>query len=173
MNYEIWRDVPGYEGLYQVSQLGRIRSLPKYNHKTIRILSQQRNKRDGRMSLYLCKSPTDRRRVSVHRLVALAFVPNPHGYAEVNHKDENPQNNRAENLEWCTRKYNMNYKTTPLRLNLKNKKPVEARDENGNKILFNSVRCAKLAGYDGSGILMSIKTGKRYKALYWRYANGY
>ena len=167
---EEWRDVVGYEGLYQVSNLGRVKSLPKYNRKDSYIMKPTIRKRDGRVSVILCKNPSHRKRITVHRLVAIAFVDNPHGYTEVNHKDENPQNNRADNLEWCTRKYNMNYGTTPKRLNLKNMKPVGYVD--GEDIVkFPSVRSAKAFGFDGSGILMSIKTGKKYKGKEWFYAN--
>ena len=123
------------------------------------------------MSLCLCRNSRDRKRITVHRLVAMAFVSNPNNYTEVNHIDENPKNNRADNLEWCTRKYNMNYGTTPYRLNIKRKKPVEGYDEKGNLIKFNSVRCGKIAGYDSSGIIKAIKTGGQYKGLYWRYDN--
>lgn len=128
------------------------------------------SKRDGRESVILCKSPTERKRICVHRLVAIAFVDNPYKYTEINHKDENPLNNKADNLEWCTRKYNMNYGTTPQRLNLKNMKPVYYLDENG-RTDFPSIRSGKAVGFDGAGILMSIKTGKKYKGKVWFYAN--
>lgn len=167
---ENWLDVVGYEGLYQVSNFGSVKSLPKYNSKTEKILRQTINPRDGRVSVMLSKSPTDHKRVSVHRLVALAFLENPNNYPEINHKDENPQNNRVENLEWCTRKYNMNYGTTPKRLNLKNMKPVEYCEKD-HVVRFASIRSAKKYGFDGSGILRSIKQGKEYKGKRWRYAD--
>lgn len=165
---EVWRDVKGYEGLYMVSSYGRVKSLPKYNIKDERIMKQTVNTRDGRMSVMLCKSPADHKRFNVHRLVALAFVDNPFGYEEVNHKDEDPQNNCADNLEWCTRKYNMNYGTTPKRLNIKNMKPV-AFIEGCKIVAFVSIRSAKQYGFDGAGILKSIKTGKKYKGKEWFY----
>ena len=167
---EIWRDVVGYEGLYQVSNHGRVKSLPKYNIKEERILKATPNRRDGRLSVMLCKNSTHRKRITIHRLVAFAFVENPCGYTEINHKDENPQNNRADNLEWCSHKYNMNYGTTPKRLNLKNMKSVAYKD--GDKIVeFPSVRSGKAFGFDGSGILYSIRTGKKYKGKEWFYAD--
>ena len=168
MNVEIWRDVVGYEGLYMVSNYGRVKSLPKYNIKDARIMKQTSHPKNRRMSVMLCKSPTERKRITVHRLVALAFVDNPFGYVEVNHKDENPQNNRADNLEWCTHKYNMNYGTTPKRLNIKNMKPV-AFIEDGKIVAFVSIRSAKQYGFDGAGILKSIKTGRKYKGNAWFY----
>ena len=167
---EVWRDIVGYEGLYQVSNLGRVKSLPKYHYKYEKILSLTVNKRDGRISVMLSKSPTERKRFSVHRLVAIAFLDNPHNYPEINHRDENPQNNRVNNLEWCTRKYNMSYGSTPKRLNLKNMKPVEYY-EDGHVVRFNSIRGAKKYGFDGSGILRSIKYGIKYKGKEWKYAN--
>lgn len=113
---EIWRPVVGYEGWYEVSTLGRVRSLSRtilcnnryeafYKGK---ILSPTPNVRWRYMTLYLCKDGV-RKRVRVHRLVAMAFLPNPDNLPEVNHKDANRQNNRLDNLEWCDRKYNSNY----------------------------------------------------------------
>lgn len=168
---ETWRDIPGYEGLYQVSNLGRVKSLPKYNCNKERIMKQTVNPRNKRLSVMLCKSPSSHKRIYIHRLVASAFIENPNGYREINHKDEDPQNNIVENLEWCSRKYNMNYGTTPKRFNIKNKKPVIGITENGIELKFDSVRAGKEKGFDSSGILYSIRTGKRYKGVIWKYAN--
>ena len=168
MDGEVWRDVVGYEGLYKVSNYGRVKSLPKYNIKEERLMSLSVSKRDGRVSVMLCKSPTEHKRITVHRLVAIAFVDNPHNYTEINHIDENPQNNRANNLEWCTHKYNMNFGTTPKRLNIKNMKPVAFAD-GGKTVAFVSIRSAKQYGFDSSGILKSIKTGRKYKGKEWFY----
>lgn len=170
MNSEAWKDIVGYEGLYQVSNLGRVKSLPKYHYSTERILKQTVNKRDGRLSVMLVGRGKNKR-VNVHRLVGIAFVENSNNYKELNHKDENPQNNRSDNLEWCDRKYNMNYGTTPERLNEKNKKPVYFVDDLGIKHTFASIRSAKENGYDGSGICVSLKTGKKYKGVVWHYEN--
>ena len=167
---EIWKDVVGYEGLYQVSNLGRVKSLPKYHYKYEKILHPTVRKKDGRVTVMLSKSPVDRKRFSVHRLVAIAFLDNPYNYPEINHIDENPQNNCVNNLEWCTRKYNMNYGTTPKRLNLKNMKSVEYY-EDGHVVRFNSIRGAKKYGFDSAGILRSIKLGIKYKGKEWKYAD--
>lgn len=114
---EEWRDIKGYEGYYQVSNLGRIRSLDriilKINGHTERrkgqLMSQVYDK-DGYLTVGLRK---DRRKITygVHRLVANAFIQNPYNLPEVNHKDENKENNNIDNLEWCTTKYNINYGT--------------------------------------------------------------
>ena len=112
---EIWRDIPGYEGIYQVSNLGRIKSLPRiiicsngykknYGSKILKFSSDK----NGYSKVALCKF-CKQRSFLVHRLVAELFVPNPNNYSEVNHKDENKSNNCSNNLEWCTRKYNVNY----------------------------------------------------------------
>lgn len=113
---EIWRDIPGYEGYYQVSNFGRVKSLSRkvYNRGGFhiskdRILKQQLRK-DRYYNVHLLKEGV-KKIFFVHRLVALAFIPNPNNYPDINHKDENPANNCVNNLEWCTEKYNMNYGT--------------------------------------------------------------
>ena len=107
---EEWRDISGYEGLYQVSSCGRVKSL-RNNQGNYRekILKQKTDKRgykhtclwkNGKTKYYL-----------VHRLVALTFIENLNNYPEVNHKDECKYNNYVENLEWCTVAYNNSYGT--------------------------------------------------------------
>lgn len=104
MDEEKWRDIKGYEGLYQVSNYGRIKS---FKHKKIRILKTVINKY-GYERVILCKN-NQNKNFSVHRLVAIAFIHNPNNYPQVNHKDENKSNNYVDNLEWCTRSYNCCY----------------------------------------------------------------
>ena len=112
MNEE-WRPVVGYEGLYEVSSYGRVRSLDKYDSmnrflrgRILRLFT------DGlgylRAQLY---SNSKRKSFLVHRLVAQAFIPNPDNLPQVNHRDENPSNDNVDNLEWCDGKYNVNYGT--------------------------------------------------------------
>ena len=103
---EEWRDIEGYEGLYQVSNLGRVKSL-NYNHtKSERILKGTPDK-DGYLRVALFKD--GRKDYRVHQLVAKMFIPNPGNLQVINHKDENKQNNTAKNLEWCTVAYNNTY----------------------------------------------------------------
>lgn len=108
---EIWKDVVGYEGLYQVSNLGRVRSTDKYDRlgrfHTGKILAIKDNgagyltlplNRDGKHKMML-----------VHRMVAKAFVDNPNGYPQVNHIDGDKTNNVFTNLEWCTQSHNVKH----------------------------------------------------------------
>lgn len=167
---EEWRPVVGYEGLYEVSNLGRVKSLPKYNYKEARIMKPNENIRDGRQSVILCKSPKDHKRVSVHRIVALAFVSNPHGYTEVNHKDENPKNNSADNLEWCSRRYNMTYGKMPDLYKSK-RRPVIASDQSG-ETFFESISDAVSAGFPRHRLMYALKHGNEVDGFTWRYADG-
>lgn len=99
---EIWRDIKGYEGLYEVSNFGRV-----YGIESRKIVHPYLNNR-GYLKVDLYKGGK-RKKVFVHRCVADAFIPNPSNYPEVNHKDEDKTNNIVFNLEFCDRKYNINY----------------------------------------------------------------
>lgn len=116
---EIWKDIAGYEGYYQVSNLGRVKSLDRLiaytnsngvtrQHPVEEKIIAQKTDRKGypRVSL---KKDKERKSCLVHRLVAQAFIENPDNLPFVNHKDENRGNSNATNLEWCTQKYNLNY----------------------------------------------------------------
>lgn len=121
--FEEWRDINGYEGMYQVSNYGRVRSLARKTGnqygKNTRILKQKKQKL-GYMSVGLYKDGKQKYYL-IHRLVAQAFIPNPNNYPQVNHKDENKENNfvwvnedgtvnlEKSNLEWCSAQYNSNY----------------------------------------------------------------
>ena len=114
---EEWKDIKGYEGLYQISSFGRVKSL-NYMHKSVSKYLSLAIMSSGYVYVLLYKEGK-RKMYRVHRLVAEAFIPNPNNYKEVNHKDENKQNNRVDNLEWCTRNYNHNYGTLKERRSLK------------------------------------------------------
>ena len=109
---EEWRDIKDYEGLYQISNLGRVKSL-NYNRTKKEKILKPRNSQ-GYLHVTLVKN-SKCKGFTVHRLVAMHFIENPNNYPEVNHKDENKQNNKVENLEWCTDKYNKNYGTRTQR----------------------------------------------------------
>lgn len=112
---EEWRDIEGYEGLYQVSNEGRVKSLERYvewrgtiKHQSERILKPLENNRGGYLVVCLCKN-SKVKTYTVHRLVASAFIENYEELPCVNHKDEDKTNNNVDNLEWCTYEYNINY----------------------------------------------------------------
>ena len=164
----LWKDVPGYEGIYEVSNEGMIRG--KNGLRKLQINCH------GYYYIKLCNNGHEKK-YQVHRLVAKAFLPNPNEYKEINHKDENPKNNRVDNLEWCDRTYNNNYGTRNKRagkaiseaLSL----PVMCFDKYG--FYVKTYRSAKVAAKElglksHSGI--TFCTGKkRDKAggFYWRY----
>lgn len=113
---EEWKDIKGYEGLYKVSNTGKIKSIGRWIDRKCKgkrweeekIMKLSLNKR-GYQIVGLSKNGV--KLYQVHRLVAQAFIQNPNNYPQVNHKDENKQNNCIQNLEWCDTKYNNNYGT--------------------------------------------------------------
>ena len=112
---EVWKDIPGYEDKYQVSNLGRIKSCTrtrKCKNGSIAIVRERilkpRTDKDGYKEVALSLNGANTY-FRVHRLVATAFIPNPLSLPLVNHKDENPANNIVDNLEWCDYIYNRNY----------------------------------------------------------------
>lgn len=144
---ENWKPVPGFEGWYEVSDHGNIRSLdrivPYKDGRKRRYRGKMLTPRanaDGYLQVQL--SVTDKpKTVKVHRVVAEAFIQNPHGLPEVNHKDENKTNNAASNLEWCSHKYNSGYGTRGERIAKKRGKPLEAyaSGEAAAPLRFNSL----------------------------------
>lgn len=103
---EIWKDVPGYEGLYQVSNMGRLKSFKQYSGGQILKLT---NRKGEYIRVVLQGIGKPRKSISLHRLVAENFIPNPNGLPEVNHIDGNRQNNLVCNLEWCSSSYNVRH----------------------------------------------------------------
>lgn len=104
---EIWRDVKGYEGLYQISNLGRVKSLNYKKMKVEKILSLK-PKKQGYARVNFSKNGI-RKTFTVHRLVALAFIPKEKNKNLINHKNEIKNDNRVCNLEWCDSQYNLIY----------------------------------------------------------------
>lgn len=113
----LWKNIAGYEGLYQVSDDGQVKSLPRikcngrgYYQTKEKILHPGKRGRDGLLYQFVVLSDGEAvSHISVHRLVADAFLENAEKLPEVNHKDKNTMNNCVSNLEWCTREYNINY----------------------------------------------------------------
>ena len=125
---EVWKDIKGYEGLYQVSNLGNVKSL-----KTNKNLYYSKSRNYLRVGL---NKNGVRRGFSIHRLVAQAFIPNPKNKPCVNHKDCNPKNNCVDNLEWCTHKYNNSYKNHHLKRNISSAIYFLKRDYSNEKKLI-------------------------------------
>lgn len=120
---EIWKDCKGYEGKYQVSNLGRIWSIVKQQYR------KPRADKDGYLIVDLYAKNGKCKTEKVHRLVAIAFIENKDGLPQVNHKDENKTNNAVDNLEWVSSSRNVNYGT---------------RNEKASKALSKAVYCVEL-----------------------------
>jgi hypothetical protein len=109
---EVWRDIKGYKGRYQISSFGRVKSLGRYHslwHKWVnKIIFLKPNLVKGYYRVSLSKNSCKKKRM-IHFLVAQAFIPNPLNKPQVNHKDGNKQNNYADNLEWVTAKENIRH----------------------------------------------------------------
>ena len=184
---ENWKDIKGYEGFYQVSDLGRVKSLERdvyypngiiMRHMEEKILVQRLNKH-GYAYINLCLNGKPKS-ITVHRLVAEAFIPNPENKPQVNHKDEVKTNNSVENLEWCDSAYNANYGTRIQRC-IQNHKYPKLGNHPRAKVVFceelnKTFDCAKSAqeelGIDRSCVGKACK-GKQKTAggFHWRYAD--
>ena len=192
---EIWKDIKGYEGLYQVSTMGRIRSIDRFvnsregRQKPIKgkLIKIFRN-RGGYLQVNLWRNMKYKTYL-VHRLVATTYIPNPLNLSQINHIDEDKENNRIENLEWCDAQYNNNYGTKPERISEKRKgmtmprhavlvskrkrsKHIIQMDLDGNEIMgwLSGHDCERETGYD-QGLIGSVCNGK-YRQAYgyrWKY----
>ena len=146
---EVWKPITNYEVLYEVSSLGRIKSLNRIikgrwgrTEISEKILKPATDK-NGYLIVTLCKSGKQKT-FKIHQLVAIHFIPNPNNFVAINHKDENPQNNNVDNLEWCDAKYNANYGTRNERLSKTKGSKVKQFDLQGNFIqTYHSVNYAQ------------------------------
>ena len=157
---EVWRDIPHYEGLYQVSNLGRVKALAKerVNHTGGRWIQPEKImaitiNNDGYHVISLTKADHTRKTERIHRLVALAFIPNPEGKVEVNHINCIRGDNRVENLEWVSRKENNGYTSKCGHKSNKKIKCIETEE------IFNtSTEAAKVNGGDAGNIRKSARS---------------
>lgn len=128
---EVWKDIKGYEGSYQVSSIGRVRSLDRLiTHMNMGIIRKHLYKGkilkpilepDGYLSVSLYKKGSSTKKFRIHRLVCESFISNPNNYPIINHKDENKTNNMVENLEWCDYSYNNTYNDKHIKIGLKHR----------------------------------------------------
>ena len=187
---EEWKDIEGYEGLYMVSNLGNVKSL-NYRHTGKEKILKAGKNNCGYLYVSLCKENT-KKTCTIHRLVAIAFCENSHGYKEVNHISEDKTDNRAENLEWCSRSYNMTYNgrakkvAEKLRGKKQTKEHIKKRVEKKSKPVYginkvsglivefpSAKEAERTLGINNSHIIACCK-GKRYKSaggFYWHYAS--
>lgn len=185
---EIWKDVLGYEGLYQVSNTGKVKSLFRYKKELKPCITK-----NGYATVELFKHKKGKR-LLIHRIVALAFIENKNNLPQVNHIDENKLNNDVMNLEWQTAKENMNYGTRLAR-QIKNtdfsksiykenairngkivSKPVLQFDKMGNFLnRYSSGKEASIKTKLNHSHILECCAGKRYKSVggfIWKYERG-
>ena len=167
---EVWKPVEGFEDKIEVSNLGRVANL-NYRRTGERRIVPQSLEVKGYHKVSFCigsKVYT----FKVHRLVAQAFIPNPNGFKEVNHKDENKDNNCVDNLEWCDTPYNCNYGTR----NARHSKPVIGIASDGTETYYPSMTVAARTfgspNTKGGGHILKCLNGQKEKAFgyRWRYA---
>ena len=177
---EIWKDVAGYEGFYQVSNKGNVRSVDRGHIRRGRVLKQGYNT-GGYPQVSLSKNGKSKTK-TVHRLVAEAFLPNPNGLPQVGRRDEDKDNNNVENLEWCDSMYDMNYGTRTERLAQARSKKVRAvNTKTGDVVEFNSTTDAWRKGYSQGIVSMACRgvykanggklvgDGRTYRGHKWYY----
>lgn len=182
---EIWKDIPGYEGFYQVSNMGRVKHLVEWrgNDYSARYISNPKivlphldcNGYE-RIRLFMWGKGKPYR---IHRLVAKAFIPNPNNYPQINHIDEDKTNNRVDNLEWCTQTYNNKYGTRGQRIGITNhngkgaKRSVLQYDLDGNFIQrWKSMQDAadNLPGVSSSKICECCRGNRpHHRGFMWKY----
>lgn len=162
---EFWADVVGYEGFYQVSNLGNIRAINYHNQGVVR------NLKTNLVAGYphtILKINGEARNVHVHRLVAEAFIPNPDNKQYVNHKNGDRQDNRVENLEWVTCSENTLHKFHSLGYLGNGRKPVMCIET--GEYFASITKAAKAYGVDVSAISQAITNGRSACRNHFRYA---
>lgn len=177
---EIWKDIKEYYGLYQVSNMGNVKSL-NYRHTGEEKILRPMVIRNGYLIVTLYKNGK-RKMLTVHRLVLMTFAPiNNMDKLDVNHRDENKKNNNLDNLEWCNRSYNINYGTRTQRFAQSKSIPVVQLDPNTNKVVnvYCSAMEAEKQGFHQSAIIHCCKNkfnrpgNNIYKGYKWQYMSDY
>lgn len=165
---EVWKDIEGYEGLYQISNLGRVKRVT-----TGRILKGGKDK-DGYLMVKLYKNNI-RSNKKIHRLVAEAFIPNPENKPQVNHADENKTNNSLDNLEWMTAKENINHGTHNERVSKTMSIPIIATNlkTGESQEFYGASECARQLGLYQQHISAVLKgILKQTKGYTFKYKEG-
>lgn len=165
LQQEIWKDIPNYEGLYKISNLGDIMSIRRK-----RLIKSDKRK-DGYIQVHLTKNKK-MKNFLLHRLVAITFIENPNNYEFINHIDGNKENNSLNNLEWCDRSYNILHAYNNELI--KKRKKVEQYDKNNNLLnIYTSImEASKKTNIDRAHISACCKGKKKYKSAggyIWRY----
>lgn len=172
---EIWKRIDGYDR-YEVSNLGRVRSLDTRDAwgrlRKGKVLKAFRDT-GGYMQVCL-RNSNGQCNKNVHRLVAKAFLENPEELPEINHKDENTENNRAENLEWCTRLYNARYGTFQKRAHISLSKPLaQIKDGKTIAVFSSTLEAGKKTGVNHGSISRCCNGGQKTSGGYaWKWLNG-
>lgn len=169
MKSEIWKDIVGYEGLYQVSNLGRVKSINRQGTKGV-ILKIIKGK-NGYYYVPIRKNKKQKNAL-VNRLVAEAFIPNPYNKPQVNHKDENKGNNCSYNLEFCDHKYNCNYGTRNKKISSSLSTRINQYDLEGNfmKEYLGAMCIQRELGISNSSVIQCCKGKYKTAGGYiWKY----
>lgn len=174
----IWKSIKGFEQSYDISDTGLVRS--KVNNKgKLRYLIKKTHVNNNGYEVVPLSHKGKRKLLAVHRIVALAFIPNPENYPQINHKNENKLDNTVANLEWCTSKYNCQYGSRTERMRMKRREDkrsfnVEQIDKEGNVVntFFSMKEAQRITGIRESGISKCVNgiilsSG----GFYWRRIN--
>lgn len=157
-----WRDIAGYEGLYQVSEAGDVRKT------TTGFIRKIETTPRGYQRIYVSKN-NKYKRLALHRVVALAFLPQEPGKPEINHKDGNKANNHVSNLEWVTGKENVRHSVWGLRNLIK--AVIATNIDTGNERFFDAIVLADTAGFDIDAVHKALRgKQKTHMGHSWRYA---